>query len=97
MDIVLDTCALITSMNGEPMRRPAIRAIEESQRSGSVLVPSIAAMEIARKVTLGKLRLSGATPPRAWLARALSEPGFEEWPITVEIALAALRAARAVS
>jgi PIN domain nuclease of toxin-antitoxin system len=89
MDIILDTCALITFMNGEPMRRAAIRAIGDAQRRASVLVPSVAALEIARKVALGRLRLSSGTLPRVWFARALSEPGFKEWPITAEIAIAA--------
>src|SRR5918995_142946 len=89
MDIVLDTCALITFMNGAPMGGAAIQAIGEAQSCARVLVPSVAALEIARKVNLGRLRLSDGTQPRVWFARALNEPGFEESPITVEIAIAA--------
>jgi PIN domain nuclease of toxin-antitoxin system len=76
-------------MNGEPMRRAAIEAIADAQRRATVFVPSVAALEIARKVSLGRLRLSDGTPAAVWFARALSEPGFEEWPITIEIAIAA--------
>jgi PIN domain nuclease of toxin-antitoxin system len=89
MDVVLDTCALVTFMNGEPMRRAAIGAIDRAQWGATVWVPSVAAMEIARKAALGKLRLSGGVSPRAWFTRALQEPGVREWPITVEVALAA--------
>jgi len=89
MPVILDTCALLAFMNGEPMRESAIRAIGSAQRSAIVWVPSIAAMEIARKVAAGRLQLSRGLSARVWFARALSEPGFEESPLTSEIAIAA--------
>jgi PIN domain nuclease of toxin-antitoxin system len=89
MDIVLDTCALITFVNGGPMRRTAIQAIGDAQSRATVFVPSVAGLEIARKVSLGRLRLSDGARAAVWFAHALSEPGFEEWPITIEIAIAA--------
>ena len=89
MQIVLDTCALLSFLTGESMRKTTVQAIENAQTRATVWVPSIAAMEIAQKVTVGRLRLPDGSSPRAWFTRALNQPGFEEWPITAEIAIAA--------
>jgi PIN domain nuclease of toxin-antitoxin system len=70
MQIVLDTCALISFLSGESMHRTAIEAIESAQTRATVWVPSIAAMEIAQKAAVSRLRLPGGSSPRAWFTRA---------------------------
>ena len=72
MQIVLDTCALIAFVNGEPMQAAAMRAIRVAQTRATAWVPSVTATEIARKVAAGRLQL-GSGPVGAALVRERDE------------------------
>ena len=88
--VLLDTCALVNHVLGLPMRGGANHAIRLAQVAGSVLVPSVAATEVAQKVASGKLDLGGTSvTARLWFTRAMRLPGMVERSVTTDIALAA--------
>lgn len=89
--VLLDTCALLAHAVGTPMRGGAARAIRLAESTSSILVPSVAATEIAQKVAAGKLSLDGpsANVPRLWFARAMGLPGVVEVAVKIDHALAA--------
>ena len=89
MQIVLDTCALITFVNGEPMQPRAMWAIREAQIRATAWVPSVTAMEISQKVAAGRLRLRGGLSSRLWFAGVLRRRGFQEIPTSIEVAISA--------
>ena len=89
MRLVLDTCALIALAEREPMRREAVEAIRAAQVGGEVLVPSVAALEIAQKMAVGRLTLGAGETARAWFEDALQASGFRHVPVTADMALAA--------
>ena len=89
-EVLLDTCALLAHVLGTPMRDGARRAVRLAQGAGSVLIPSVAATEVAQKVAAGKLGLGDASlTARLWFAQAMRLQGMVEAAVTVEIALAA--------
>ena len=86
MRLLLDTCALIALAEREPMRAEAVEAIRAAQASGRVLVPSVAALEVAQKMAVGKLALGGGATARAWFEAALAASRFLHVPITADMA-----------
>jgi hypothetical protein len=82
MQIVLDTCALIAFVNGEAMQPRATRAIWEAQTRATARVPSVAAMEIAQKVAVGRLQLSGDLSPEP--AVRPQDSGYRE-PVLIDL------------
>jgi uncharacterized protein with PIN domain len=50
--LVLDTCALVALVEGEPMRASAIVLIEAAQDAQALSVPRFVALEIAQKMAL---------------------------------------------
>lgn len=89
--MVLDTCALIAWADGLPMRSVALDAIRAAQPSGEIFVPTVAALEIAQKAFVGKLRFGPGIDAEAYVGVALSPPGLRTIPLSVEIALGAYR------
>lgn len=61
----------------------AVRAVAAAQQSGGMLVPDVAAWEIALKAGRGSMRLQ--QPVREWIDRARSAPGTRMVPFTVEL------------
>lgn len=89
MRLVLDTCALMAFVDGEPMRRDAVDAIDDAKRSTTAYVPSVTALEIAQKCAVGKLSLPRKLSPRAYYHSVAMQPGFRELSVSIEIGLAA--------
>jgi PIN domain nuclease of toxin-antitoxin system len=87
MQLVLDTCALVTLAEGEPMRTSAIAAIEAAQDAQALFVSSFVALEVAQKMAVGKLVLGKAA--RTWFGHAVRSFGLTEVPMSASMALAA--------
>ena len=73
--VLLDTCAALWLMNGDPMSSESRRAIRNAQAGTSgVYVSPISAWEIGMLVAKGKLQLG--LSPEAWFAGLLVLPGI---------------------
>ncbi len=73
--VLLDTCAAIWLVDGQPMSEASREAITMATASSTgVFVSPISAWEIATLVSRGRLRLSLA--PEAWFAALLALPGI---------------------
>jgi PIN domain nuclease of toxin-antitoxin system len=73
--ILLDTCAAIWLVNGDPMTAQSRAAIGAAQGSGAgVYVSPISAWEIATLVARSRLQL--ASSPEAWFDRLVTLPGI---------------------
>ena len=77
--VLLDTCAILWLMNGDPMRAEAIEAIESRARANGVFVCPISAWEIATLVRKGRTTLSMA--PDSWFDAVLALPGLRLAPM----------------
>ena len=89
--VLLDTCAAIWLLNGDPMSSESREAIRRAQiKARGVYVSPISAWEIGTLVGRGKLQLS--LTPEAWFAGVLALPGTRlvELPPKVLIASAFL-------
>ena len=71
--VLLDTCAAIWLMNGDPMSPASREAIAAAQAGGGVHVSPISAWEIATLAARGRLTLTMS--PSAWFAALLAQPG----------------------
>jgi PIN domain nuclease of toxin-antitoxin system len=73
--ILLDTCAAIWLVNGDPMTAQSRAAIAAAQASGAgVHVSPISAWEIAPLVASNRLQL--ASSPATWFGRLVALPGM---------------------
>lgn len=72
--LLLDTCAAIWLLNGDPLSVASRTAITNSQAGGSgVYVSPITAWEIGVLASKGRIRI--ALPVEAWFARLIALPG----------------------
>lgn len=75
-DYLLDTCAVIWTAHGDPLREPAASELQEAYRSGARLfVSPITAWEIAMLAAKGKIAL--ALDPGLWFERFCELPSIE--------------------
>lgn len=83
--VVLDTHVWIGyfAPDAYPLGADALRAVSAAQQSGGMLVPDVAAWEVALKAGRGSMRLE--PPVREWIDRARSAPGTRMVPFTVEL------------
>ncbi len=83
--VMLDTHVWIGHFapDAYPIGDDAQRAVSAAQQSGGMLVPDVAAWEIALKAGRGSMRLQ--LPMREWIDRARSAPGTRMVPFTVEL------------
>ena len=73
-DCLLDTCAVIWTAQGDPLREPAASELPEALERGARLLASlITAWETAMLVAKGKITL--AFPPDLWFERFCKLPG----------------------
>ena len=70
-----------------------MRSVRRGRRA-RLFVPTVAALEIAQKTSAGKLDLGPGLDAEGWLAVALSPPGLQVIPLSIEIALGAYRLPR---
>jgi PIN domain nuclease of toxin-antitoxin system len=85
--VLLDTCAVLWLMSGEPLSDASLAAIRAA-RSGNmgVYVSPFTAWEIGRLVSKKKLQLTLA--PEVWFEKLLALPGVRLAPLTPPILLA---------
>ena len=83
--LMLDTHVWIGHVDPEayPLGPDTQRAVTSVQQSGGMLVPDVAAWEIALKAGRGSMRLQ--LPVREWIDRARSAPGTRMVPFTIEL------------
>ena len=87
MPVLLDTCAAIWLMNGDPLSpasRTAIRAAREANRG--VYLSPFTAWEIGTLVAKGRLQLT--LSPEIWFDRLLALPGVRLAPLTPALLIA---------
>lgn len=85
--VLLDTCAAIWLMNGDPMSLVSRAAISAALADGQgVHVSPITAWEIAILVAKNRLQLTLA--PEAWFDRLLSLPGVRLAPMPARVLIA---------
>ena len=73
--LLLDTCAAIWTVEGEPMSDSAISAIESALHDGTpILVSPITAWE--RGLLAAKGRIASPMTPQRWFEVLLSQPGI---------------------
>jgi PIN domain nuclease of toxin-antitoxin system len=84
--VLLDTCAAIWLMNGDPLRPASREALAAAQTENAVHVSPITAWEIAMLVARGRLVLT--RPPTAWFAALLALPGVALAPMPPDVLMA---------
>jgi PIN domain nuclease of toxin-antitoxin system len=82
--LLLDTCAVIWTVEGEPIEAEAEEAINRSTvQDEKVLVSPITAWE--RGMLISKGRLISPMHPKLWFARLMSRPEVELAELTADI------------
>ncbi len=84
--LLLDTCAAIWLMNGDPLSPESLEAIAAAQREDAVAVSPITAWEIATLAARGRLALTLA--PIAWFAALLRQKGVVLAPMPPDVLIA---------
>ena len=85
--VLLDTCAAIWLMNGDPISSESRAAIREAQRQNlGVFVSPISAWEIATLAARNRLQLT--LDPQAWFDALLRLPGIRLAPMPAGILIA---------
>ena len=73
-DYLLDTCAAIWIMNGDPLRDPAATELPQAlERNGRLVISPITAWEIATLVAKKKILLT--LRPEVWFSKLCDLPG----------------------
>lgn len=85
--VLLDTCALLWSVNGDPLAPRAGAAISGAARAGSLYISPVSAWEIGLLASRGRLVLP--VSPGELVARVLARPGVRVAALTPEIAAVA--------
>jgi PIN domain nuclease of toxin-antitoxin system len=84
--VLLDTCAAIWLVNGDPMSAQSRAAIKAAQAGPGVFVSPISAWEAATLVARTRLQL--ALAPETWSARLIGLPGVRLAPMPPELLIA---------
>jgi PIN domain nuclease of toxin-antitoxin system len=82
--ILLDTCALIWSVNKNRLAPPALRAISRATAAGSLFLSPVSAWEIGVLASRGRLSLQVSA--EAYVAQVFARPGVQVAALTPEIA-----------
>ena len=86
--VLLDTCALIWLVSGEPVAPAAERAIIAAGLHGGIFVSPVSAWEVGMLARPRPGRgLTFLPDPRTWFSRVLARPGIRLTPLTAEIAV----------
>ena len=73
--ILLDTCALIWTVNGSDLSESAIKKINASAGNGALFVNPMSAWEVGMLSSKGRLTLSMSV--RRWFERIADNPAFQ--------------------
>jgi PIN domain nuclease of toxin-antitoxin system len=83
--LLLDTCALLWTVNRDPLRVDARKAISQAASTGALYVSPVSAWEIGLLVRRGRLDLGIAA--ESYVERAFQLPGVRIAALTPEIAV----------
>lgn len=85
--ILLDTCALLWTVNGDPLSSEALKAINKARNAGALFLSPVSAWEIGILAQRGKVELGVSA--ESYVSRAFTRPGVQVVPLTPEIAVRA--------
>jgi len=85
--ILLDTCALLWTVNGDPLSSEALKAIDKARNAGDLFLSPVSAWEIGILAQRGKV--SFGVSAESYVSRAFTRPGVQIAPLTPEIAVRA--------
>ncbi len=84
--VLLDTCAAIWLMNGDPLSGASRTAIADAQASGLVHVSPMSAWEVATLASRGRIALS--LSPEKWFEALIGQPGVAWAPMPPAVLIA---------
>ena len=87
--VLLDTCAVIWMVQGEPMAEAALSAIRHAADVGSLLVSPISAWEVGLLATRRRQPLTFRPTPAMWIERLLTRSGIRPVPLSHRAAVGA--------
>ena len=85
--ILLDTCALVWTVNGDRMSADALKAIRRAEHAGALYLSPVSAWEIGILAQRGKVSLGVSA--EIYVSRVFSRPGVRIAALTPEIAVRA--------
>ncbi len=89
-DYLLDTCAVIWTAHGDPLREPAASELQDAyRRGGQLLVSPITAWEIATLAATGGIAL--ALDPEIWFQRFCELPSVALTAMPTSVLVSATR------
>jgi PIN domain nuclease of toxin-antitoxin system len=83
--LLLDTCALLWTVNGDPLQTDARNAISKAASAGALYLSPVSAWEIGLLARRGRLELGIAA--ESYIERAFRLPGVRIAALTPEIAV----------
>jgi PIN domain nuclease of toxin-antitoxin system len=83
--LLLDTCALLWTLNRDPLLADARKAISRAASTGALYLSPVSAWEIGQLVRRGRLELG--IPVESYIERAFRLPGVRIAALTPEIAV----------
>jgi PIN domain nuclease of toxin-antitoxin system len=86
--LLLDTCALLWLINGDPMSAESREAVRQAVRRDAVFVSPISAWEIA--MLSAKSRIALTCDPEDWFMRTVSLRGFRLTELSVAVLTASV-------
>jgi PIN domain nuclease of toxin-antitoxin system len=85
--ILLDTCALLWTVNGDPLSSASLKAINKASTAGALFLSPVSAWEIGILAQRGKVAFGVSA--ENYVYRAFTRPGFQIAALTPEIAVRA--------
>jgi PIN domain nuclease of toxin-antitoxin system len=85
--ILLDTCALLWTVNGDPLSSEALKAINKARNAGALFLSPVSAWEIGILAQRGKVEFGVSA--ESYVSRVFTLPGVQIVPLTPEIAVRA--------
>jgi PIN domain nuclease of toxin-antitoxin system len=85
--ILLDTCALLWVVNGDPISSDVLKALKKGRDTGAIFLSPVSAWEIGILAQRGKVELG--LPAENYISRAFTQPGIQIAALTPEIAVRA--------
>ena len=83
--LLLDTCALIWTIKGAPMRQEAIDAIERASEWGALFASPISAWEMTMLILKGRIQVE--MPAQAFVTKAFANNKLQIAPLEPDIAI----------
>ena len=85
--MLLDTCAILWTANGDAISADALKAIQKAKNSGNLFLSPVSAWEIGILAQRGRVSLGVSA--ETYISRVFSRPGVQVAALTPEIAVRA--------